>query len=303
MPSRPLTLLRRLLRFSLRTLLLAVLVIGVMLGGYVNRVRRQQAAIAAIEKFGGGAMYDYEIKNDWYDANGESSVADWLRNRVADDYFHSIKLVVFGPSTDLQESLRVEVEAADEVLRSLEGLPRLELLYTTKVPVSDEGMSYIGKLQCLQKLIIEDSSNVTDTGVAHLAGCRQLEALELSGDSQISDEGLRVISQLPRLKYLYLADNRCTDRGLAHIGQMRQLTALYLHYSNITDDGLAHVASLTELETLSLRDAQVTNAGLRRLSGLKNLVTLSLERTQVSDVSELSAALPKCTIFSDKPSP
>lgn len=300
--SHLLTAVRRLLRFRLRTLLLAMLAISVALGVYVNRARRQQAAITAIKKFGGEAVYDYQFKNDWSVPDADSWAPAWLRKRLSDDFFHSIKEVTVNGPADFQESQRIEVEVTDELLRNLDGLPWLEYLFVNDIPVSDDGVSHIGKLRCLRVLVIE--TNVTDAGVAHLAGCRQLEALHLRGGSQLGEEGLGAISQLPRLKTLYLSEHQFTDRGLAHVGQMRQLTTLRLHYSNITDDGLAHLANLTELESLGLLGcSQVTTAGLWHLRGLKNLRSLDLQGTLVTDASKLGAALPDCVIDSNQSSP
>src|SRR5688572_24173233 len=91
MSRRILPFLRSLLRFRLRTMLLAVLVFGVGMGVYVNRVKRQQASIAAVKRLGGWAYYDYEVQADGqYDPEGKSWVPAWIRARLADDYFHPI---------------------------------------------------------------------------------------------------------------------------------------------------------------------------------------------------------------------
>jgi hypothetical protein len=279
---------------------LFVLVICAMLGVYVDRVQRQQAAIAAIEKSGGRALYDDQIKNGPSDTLAERWSPAWLRQKLGDDYFHPIVMV--SMSSLGISGQRQQASAADELLSHLDGLPRLEFLDIQEIQASDKGLAHVGKLGELRRLFMRDARNVTDAGVSHLAGCRRLEELDLRGGSQISDEGLRVLSRWPRLKLLCLSDSRCTDRGLAHVGQMRQLTSLNLDYAVVTDDGLTFLAKLTALESLSLQDAQVTNAGLKHLRGLKNLRSLDLRGTSVTDISELRATLPDCLIHSNQPS-
>ena len=51
---------RRWFRFSLRSLMLLVVVIAVPLGWMVNRVRDQRAVVAELEKLDGQVTYDYQ---------------------------------------------------------------------------------------------------------------------------------------------------------------------------------------------------------------------------------------------------
>jgi hypothetical protein len=295
MSSRTATFLRSLLRFRLRTLLLAVLVISVAMGIYVNRVRRQQASIAAIKRLGGATYYDYARKLG--DDAGQCWAPAWLRRTLGDDYFHSVVEVNIDFSVRGPANRRL----TDEALAHLKGLPRLERLLLGPSQASDDGLADVGKLRHLRSIIVIDGRHVTDAGVAHLAGCKNLERLCLS-DSQVGDEGLRVLSQLPRLKELWLQDARCTDRGLAHVGRMRQIEVLRIGNRDgrnfrITDAGLAHLANLPQLPDLELRNTGITDRGLVHLEGMKNLIVLQLEGTAITDTSRLQAALPNCTIF------
>jgi Leucine-rich repeat (LRR) protein len=307
MSSRVVSFLRSLLRFRLRTLLLAVLVISVGMGIYVKRVKKQQESISAVKRLGGWAYYDYEVKEDGqYDPQGESWVPAWLRKRLADDYFHPVVQVNMVYNDDTGKRLD-NLKTTDEVLSHLDGLPRLEMLLLHGTQASDKGLVHVGKLTNLRRLLMWDAHDVTDAGVAHLAGCRKLEYLHLS-ESQIGDESARVFSQLPRLKGLSLQGNNLTDEGLVHLGEMTQLTDLWIgcmdeRRSKLTDDGLAHLANLTELDTLEVQRSQVTNDGLSHLTGLKKLRWLILDSTQVTDASALQAALPQCKIQHSLPTP
>ena len=54
---------RRFLRFSLRTLLLVMLVLCVVLGWTVNRAQ-QRRAVQAVKEMGGSVIYDFEAVPD-----------------------------------------------------------------------------------------------------------------------------------------------------------------------------------------------------------------------------------------------
>ena len=59
----------RFFRYSLRTMLVVVLVLSVWLGYYANRAARQRRAVDEIRELGGQVFYDYER-----DENGSMSV-------------------------------------------------------------------------------------------------------------------------------------------------------------------------------------------------------------------------------------
>ena len=51
---------RKHLRFSLRSLMLLVLILAVFLGWRANKARQQRRVVAAVEAYGGWVHYDYE---------------------------------------------------------------------------------------------------------------------------------------------------------------------------------------------------------------------------------------------------
>ncbi len=53
------------LRFSVRGLIVVVLVIGGWMGWMVRCARIQREAVAAIKKAGGGVCYDWESRNSF----------------------------------------------------------------------------------------------------------------------------------------------------------------------------------------------------------------------------------------------
>jgi Leucine Rich Repeat (LRR) protein len=307
MASRIVPFLRSLLRFRLRTLLLAVLVISVGMAWYVNRVKRQQESIAAVKRLGGWTYYDYEVgENGQYDPEGESWAPAWLRKVLPDDYLHAIVHVNMVYNDDRGGRIDNK-QMTDEVLSHLDGLPKVEMLLLHGSQASDNGLAHLGRLASLRKLYIWDTPGVTDVGVAHLAGCRKLEYVHLSG-SQLSDDSARVFAQLPRLKGLSLQGNNLTDAGCEHLGKMTQLESLWIgcvdeRRSKIGDAGVAHLWNLTNLDTLEIQHSEVTNEGLMHLTKLTKLRSLILNSSAVDDPSALKKALPQCQIDCSPPHP
>src|SRR5262245_8618466 len=83
-------------QFSLRTLLLAMLVLSLCLALFawrLQRARRQAAAVATIRKLGGAVSYDYQridpTKSN-YDLQAESPIPEWLLKPLGEDFFHEV---------------------------------------------------------------------------------------------------------------------------------------------------------------------------------------------------------------------
>ena len=173
--------LRKLARFSLRGLIVLVLVIGGGLGWLVQNARIQHGAVAAVTGVGGSVMYDWEWNNRTSYTGGTSWVPKWVTDRIGPDYFaHVTSVWLYAISMD-----------ADSVLIPVGRLKRLEWL------------SVIG-------------SNLSDTGLAHLRNTPSLSRLELDY-TKISNAGLVHVEGLNRLTLLSLNATPITDPGLAHL--------------------------------------------------------------------------------------
>ena len=63
---------------SLRVLMLAVLVLGGVLGWTANRANKRRWPIAAVKKLHGAVQFDYQYRDDQFHQNGKSLVPPWL---------------------------------------------------------------------------------------------------------------------------------------------------------------------------------------------------------------------------------
>src|SRR5687768_11844813 len=85
---------RRFWQFSLRMLMFAMLVLGVLFGLFairLERARRQAAAVATIRGLGGEVYYDFEVQPNVKPGTvPQSSVSRWLLARLGPDFFHDV---------------------------------------------------------------------------------------------------------------------------------------------------------------------------------------------------------------------
>ena len=141
---------RRWFRFSLRTLLVLMTVLGAVfgwLGVRVNRARKQREAVAWVQQLGGTVYYDYEIDDDGYRLqDAEPPGPEWLRGYVRIDFLDDVRAVDLDGTqvsnvaplaglTSLKELHLCDTQVKDVTL--LAGLTSLELLKLSGTQVSD----------------------------------------------------------------------------------------------------------------------------------------------------------------------
>jgi hypothetical protein len=253
---------RRWLRFSLRFLMLLVVVVAVPLAWKVNRVRNQRLVVAEIERLNGYADYDYQRNfNVGFSASGapEPPGPTWLRDFLGVDYFAEvIHVKVSGP------------QVTNDTLARLLSLPHLQLLGV-------------------------DSDLITDSGVANVARSKELISFGLTSKS-VTVASIDHLQGLPNLRFLRCSGSQVNDSWIEHIAKLKSLKTLVLDDTGVTDEGLADLARLTKLEGLFFEDMPITDASLDQLHGMSNLKRIGLHQTQVTKegVKRLQKALPNC---------
>ena len=291
---------RRLLRFSVRGLIIVVFVIGGWLGWIVRSARIQREARVAIELNGGSVGYDWErvaaipetrgrvvYHSERYDKSpwpvGKPWAPGWLVDIVGVDYFGHVISVWLPGKTD-----------ADNI--PIGRLTRLQSLSVGNAYLSDTGLDHLKGLTELCDFQLQNTQ-VTDAGLAHLIGSTDLEDLNLSG-TQVTDAGLAHLTGFTKLNYLNLSGTQVTDTGMAHLTRLSNVEVINLNYTEVGDPGLAHLIVLAKLRHLDLNGTQVTDAGLEHLKRPTNLLSLGVGATSVTEagMKSLKRALPNLII-------
>jgi hypothetical protein len=217
---------RKLMRLSMRTLIVLVLLFGGGMGWLVRSARIQRAAAAAITTVGGSVKYDWE----WTSANGYTGrterVPKWLSDRIGIDYFgHITSVWLFGTMTD-----------TDTALRPVARLAQLEELSVNGSSMSDSGLAQLRSMTSLSRLDL-DYTRFTDSGLENLKGLTGLTVLSLNA-TRVTDAGLARLKDLPNLAELNISGTHVTDTGLAHLKGLRNLAVLNVVNTKITDAGI-----------------------------------------------------------------
>jgi internalin A len=276
---------RRFLRFSVRGLVVVVLVIGAGLGWFVRGARIQREAVAAITKAGGSVYYDWEWSDGKHIPTGRPWAPKWLTDRVGVDYFGHVTQACLG------------AKETDATLLKVGRLCQLRELNLNQSSVTDAGLQQLDGLTDLNTLCL-GSTQITDSGLVHLKRLTKISRLVLSS-TRVTNAGLVHLSRLTNLSTLELEDTQVSNDGLAQLRGLTNLICLTLDSTHVSDAGLANLKGMTDLVVLYFRNTQVTDAGLVHLKGLTKLSSLYLSNTQVSDagMKELLASLPNLTII------
>ncbi len=310
---------RRWLRFSLRTLFVAVLVVGVGLGLVVRNVQkaeRQRRAIEVLTKNGSYCHVSYGLDERGLQIN-EPRMPRWLVKLFGEDFFYSIKsidgskLAAFECLQCLSDLERLEsvyfhnapgkaimpyvaglakakfaefshCNLSDSDLEDLRGLVAMEALSLNDNPVTGVGLIHLGDSRHLRNLYAT-GTQFDDAGMRNLADLRSLEHLTVSGSDQLTDEGFKVLRSLTALKRLLVQGGRISESSLKCLQGMRQLESLGLDRNpNLGDAGLVHIERLVSLRGLNLTDCGVTNLGLTSIGRITNLEHLWLDSNPIT---------------------
>lgn len=276
---------RRFFSFSLRTLLIAMLLFGCLFGWVGLRYRRakEQRAILDKIKASGGTVY--------VGRKGICNPTD--RELFFDgDYLGRIERVEYplvfnqgsfaSPIPDFGGYVPPEIPDTD--ISPLAKLKNLQELSFEFAVVSD--LAPLAGLENLQKL---DLSSTEVTDLTPLVGMKNLQELDLSR-TDVTD--LSPLAELKNLQYLEIDYTPAVE--VTPLAGLKNLETLDLAGTKVTD--LGPLARLKNLKTLNLVGSQVTD--LSPLVGLKNLEKLLLgKRVDDEEVERLKKALPNCDIM------
>ena len=141
---------RRFLRFSVRGMVVLVLLIGFRLGWLVRCARIQREAAAAIEKAGGKVYYGgSENLGRW--------APKWLLDAVGNDCVVSV------------DAAQTSWKATDAEMEQVGRLSTLVRLSITGWGVTESGVARLKGLDSLESIDF-NGSRISDDGLAHLSG-------------------------------------------------------------------------------------------------------------------------------------
>jgi hypothetical protein len=214
------------LRFSIRTLLVAITVIACGLGWVMYERGKMAEAFAVVQRHGGSLNID--IGGD-LQASPEKDAL--LESRPA------ILRWVFGdvwPSDIGQIHFSDESDFADEDLAMLVRFRKVKIVTLQKTKVTGPGLVHLHELPDLRILGL-NGTPLTDEGLQNLNGL-PISFLDMAG-TKITDAGLAQLKNLPKLSTLHLDGTQISNAGLLHLKELKSLENIYAFSTKITDDG------------------------------------------------------------------
>ena len=178
---------RRWFRFSLRTLLIVVMLLSLplaWLGIVAERTRRQKKILEPLEVY--------------------QPYVEWRSGYV-------VRLDLWSPYYDLL----YQGGPSDEDLRHLKGLSNLEYLELGSANISNRIVSIVSDITTLRSLALR-GRNITDDGLLHLERLTNLETLWLE-ETDVTDAGLVHLSRLSNLETLWLIGTDVSDTGVEEL--------------------------------------------------------------------------------------
>ncbi len=169
-------------------------------------------------------------------------------------------------------------------------LPRLKSLDLSHTRIGDEGLLRLKSAAGINDLNLFYAEWITDQGLTAVRGWKSLKRLNLRG-TRISDPTLALISKMPALESLDIANTQVTDNGLDHLITLTNLKELSLGRSRLSENALEVLRMLPSLTYLDLSGARaatpdmdrrrtgtgaMNEATIRALAELKQLRTLRM---------------------------
>lgn len=255
-------------RFSMTTLIVVVLLLGILLGvsrRTMIRVYHERSAAMRISRVGGTI----------YCPPGSDPLPFG---------FGSFERV-FGPGV-LSGVFRVDLNIASENLKladlALDTFSELEELELQHGDWGDDDLETVSRLRQLTRLSC--GRQTTDAGLVHLQRLEDLRGLGLI-DTQVTDRGFVHIAAIPNLERLVLDAHQITDVSIAHLEECARLKGIFVVASRATDADLSRLKRCRSIDRLILGGAPITDAGVAHLKDMPQLVLLDLSGTKITDAS------------------
>ncbi len=254
---------RRWFQFSLRSLLVVMLVLPMVLGVYARyraRSQRQWRLVNELEEAGG--LFDLVVLDQMEPKQEQGPFLQW-QTRLGIDLPQGRKSFTIFKSPE-----------AGAPLANLGELPQLESICLADGRIQDKDLTTLAKLPRLRFLRV-DSDHITDEGVAALGRCTSLKDIAIEGN-QLTGKSLAVVADLPNLKLLHWYSELTTDGDLECLRNMLNLEELHLRGNMIHDAGLEAVCTCTNLERLTFMYGEFSGPAMRSLEQLQKLKYLKL---------------------------
>ena len=162
--------------------------------------------------------------------------------------------------------------------------------------IDDVEMVDVARFPNLERLDLSHT-RISDEGMLHLKPATQIRELNLYYAERITDQGMTAIKNWKMLKRLNLRGTRIANGTLEIVSHMPQLEALDIANTQVTDNGMDLLITLTNLKELALGRSRVARIGpgLPAHAALADVSRSRAARVRCRPIwAERAVALPPC---------
>ncbi|QDS99403.1 leucine-rich repeat domain-containing protein [Adhaeretor mobilis] len=273
---------RRWFRFSLRSLLIATVVVSLFFGLIVRPALEERDATEAIISKWGTVVYDWQVRARGSDSHAkpERPGPEWLRRWLGAHWFEQVVEVRLSGASYSDDKDRFKAGS------HLKKLPALRSLSVNSFDLTVEDYRLLGNFTRIDELWLNTNYETRVQDAAELArntGLRKLHILR----AKVSREALLELTKLPNLERLsiscssydpqtgdILKEFQLQDDVTEALVRFFRLKSLSLFGTQITNDGMAELSRLTQLEHLTVSSPEITGESFEYVVKLKNLESL-----------------------------
>ena len=231
-------------RFSLRSLLLFMLLAGVVLGFAArlhSRGSRQRQVLVVASKAGGRVRYDFEC----YSESPYYAAQRWLAPRIGPDLVGNVLILNFDSASPRR--WRTSLPQVTE-------LQSIQYFSACCSGLEPADIEQLGQLRQLKELHFQYAQDLPD--LRPLANLPHLELLGVNSCRRVTATKLQALRSLPRLKKIDLCNSDAADEILPLLAEFPALEELHVEASQITATGLTQLKSSKSLRTIHLNAEQ-----------------------------------------------
>ena len=214
---------RRWFQFSLRVFLAAILGVCLIGGWFVERARREDAAIRRLTELGAkivfaGQFGTEEMEPRWiHRCTGFEDPHCVVAVDVQRKAVNGEDLWILERMPNLKALALWEAGVTDADCQHFQNLTELELLVLQKCPVTDNALPQLSRLQEL-KILVLGETKVRGHTLSWVGDLPKLEGVILKGSPIETIEGL---ARAPRLQRLDVNGTKVTDEAIAWFRRAR----------------------------------------------------------------------------------
>jgi hypothetical protein len=310
---------RRWLQFSLRSLLLFVLMVSIACSWFAVRLRKaekQKAAVAAFEKAGGFVRYDFD-PGDPSDPFYRSRRLDldppypaWLVKQLGIDFFADATGAVYfpweltvmncsGPPPPLPPNFDFDILTRLPRLQALtvfirdsgdfEKIARLVQIGHLNIIANGYGDENLAHLRALVRLRSISLFGFTiQSGLQHLAALLQLSEMRLSACRFASSDMVPAV-RLGQIEELDFDRTYDVNVALTWVKDSPRLRRLRISHGDMSEDcelkqaGMEIIVSLPHLEELELSRLVIEETAISQLGKMRQLRRLAIPYSKIHD--------------------